>query len=435
MALAEIIEVSQRGMAGDDLFAGWIEAPVSGYETETYALTVSGWVLGRTSPVVAVELRYADMLLRTAPVEIARPDIATGYPDYPDRGRAAACGFATAIGTLGLAPEFAVHVEAVLEDGRRVPLGAVRGRHDPLRSGFVPALQPIMVTSLGRTGTTLLMQLLADHPDIVVQRLYAYETRWSTYWAHMAKVLGEPGTFMPPQQWINSFENFDAVGHNPFNFTSYTYDPLVAGWLNRDYPERLAAFCQQSAEAFYRQIAAGQGQTEPAYYAEKHFPGFIPDVIWELYPQAKEIVSVRDFRDMLCSIAAFVAKPGRTFFEYSSTQSTEELIAQMRGEVELLLRSWRRRSARAHLVRYEDLVREPTETLRGVFAYLGLEISPATLAAMVRRGFAETPDLRNHRTTASLDASIGRWRRDLSPPLLRLVEDAYGDALREFGYA
>jgi hypothetical protein len=39
-----------------------------------------------------------------------------------------------------------------------------------------------------------------------------------------------------------------------------------------------------------------------------------------------------------------------------------------------------------------------------------------------------------HATSASVEASIGRWRRELSPQQKRLCADIYGDFLRQFGY-
>jgi len=47
----------------------------------------------------------------------------------------------------------------------------------------------------------------------------------------------------------------------------------------------------------------------------------------------------------------------------------------------------------------------------------------------------DAPELRGHGTASSPEASIGRWRIDLSPELLATIEETFGDLLHEFGYA
>jgi hypothetical protein len=54
---------------------------------------------------------------------------------------------------------------------------------------------------------------------------------------------------------------------------------------------------------------------------------------------------------------------------------------------------------------------------------------------MVATADAPTPERESHRTTTDRSASIGRWRRDLSPELRALCEPAFASALARFGYA
>jgi hypothetical protein len=39
-----------------------------------------------------------------------------------------------------------------------------------------------------------------------------------------------------------------------------------------------------------------------------------------------------------------------------------------------------------------------------------------------------------HQTSADLNASIGRWRRDLGTALQAVCQEAFGDVLAGFGY-
>ena len=100
-------------------------------------------------------------------------------------------GFWKAIGTVGLAPAFTIGVRVVFQDGRRREIAEIRGTQQ-LTSAFTPSMQPIMVTSLGRSGSTLLMRMLAEHPDIIVHERFPYESRVCSYWMHFMHVLAAP---------------------------------------------------------------------------------------------------------------------------------------------------------------------------------------------------------------------------------------------------
>jgi hypothetical protein len=99
-----------------------------------------------------------------------------------------------------------------------------------------------------------------------------------------------------------------------------------------------------------------------------------------------------------------------------------------------LVRSWERRAAGAHLVRYEDLVLAPRETLAALLEYLGVGHDDQTVAAMVDALGSELPVLAEHTTTPDANASVGRWETDLSDELKRACESSFAEALEVFGY-
>ncbi len=85
--------------------------------------------------------------------------------------------------------------------------------------------------------------------------------------------------------------------------------------------------CQDSIEDWYTTLARNQSQDAPVYFAEKHmWPNFLPVLTWELYPQAKEIFLVRDFRDMVCSILAFDRKRGYPGFGRPEGKSDTDYV-------------------------------------------------------------------------------------------------------------
>jgi hypothetical protein len=132
---------------------------------------------------------------------------------------------------------------------------------------------------------------------------------------------------------------------------------------------------------------------------------------------------------------AFNAKRGFQGFRRGSADSDAEFIAEnLGGSATALARAWESRSGRAHLVRYEDLIQRPAETVESLLGYLGLEASPAAVEAMLQTLTDRAPQSEGHRTVADPAASIGRWRTDLNPELQQVCEQTFGPALRAFGY-
>jgi hypothetical protein len=435
-----VLEVSNPSEPPGELYGSYIEAPQPGAKGDEYVLHLKGWVLGRTSTVRAVGVRYrpqpshaaGDRLLRTTAIRGRRPDIEAAFPQ---RGGVDA-HFEALVGVIGLSPEFELHLAAVLQDGTRVPIGSVRVRHKPLRTGFQPRFQPLAVTCLGRTGTTLLMSVLAAHPEIVLERRFPYEQSPAKYWIHLLKVLSEPANFIQSSHPDTFHDDLWSVGHNPF------YDDAVAAThdqhrqLGKEQIERLADFCQRSIDDWYSVVARMQDQPDARYFAEKHmWPNHIATLTAELYPRGKEVFLVRDFRDMACSILAFDQKRGFAGFGRLESKTEEEYLSEVLRPAALrLYDGWRERRDRAHLVRYEDLVLEPRATVRSLLAYLDLDDSDASVESLLAGVREETPALDYHRTSADARSSIGRWRREQGDTFGAVCNELFGEVLAEFGY-
>jgi hypothetical protein len=226
-----------------------------------------------------------------------------------------------------------------------------------------------------------------------------------------------------------------AVGGNPFYAAAFAAWPAVEAWSGSTYVRELAAFCQRSIDGWYLATAAAQGEPEAGlvYFAEKHFPDAYPRLLRELYPGARELFLVRDFRDMLASMQAYNARKGAGDFGRDKAGSDTAWLAELHRGVVALRDAWRERGEPGSLMRYEDLVRDPASTLSPLLAALGLDAAPATVRRLIAA--ADTPALQGHGTTSSPAASIGRWRHDLSPALRSAVEETFGELLQEFGYA
>jgi Sulfotransferase family len=427
----EVTAVERIGPEPEALSGFSIELPAPGTSDKAYNFEFAGWVLGRNSKAVKIELVSNDGPVRCVPIVYPRLDVARAYPGTPET---LPVGFRAPISVVGMTPYFEVRARVVLENGVRADIATIKGKHRPVPSHFEPTIQPLLVNSLARMGTTWLMRLLSEHPALVTLKVYPYEVRPARYWMQLVGAMVEPA---------NQAQSSSALGNvsagwwdeqDPFQRGSLGGSPAVQQWLKSRFVEQVAAMCQSSIEECYREISEAQGQRRGQYFVEKHIPDEVPGIFWELYPKTREVFIVRDFRDMLCSIRAFNAKRGNLGFNRDQVSSEQEYVQRLGREAQQLLSGWRVRKQLACLIRYEDLILKPTTTLQRVLSYVGVESGAAMTEEVLRKALIDTPELQAHRTSDSATASIGRWRRDLDDESKAMCNEVFGVALQEFGY-
>ena len=419
--------------ASDALVAYALDEPRPGSERDTYVVHFVGWVIGRSSKAVTLEVLNGEKLVRTAPIDRPRDDVVAAYPGVP---HVEGCGFQVLTGLLGLPLDVVLTLRVALEDGTRAPLAAVRLAREAIGAGLDPALQPIVVSCLGRTGSTLLMKMLASHPEVVVLRRHPYESGAARYWVHVLRVLSQPANWMQSTHPDTFAEDPWAVGSHPFYDEGVAATPELDAWIGGTYVSELARFCQRSIDEWYRRVARSQGQEGARCFAEKHmWPGYGPALTRELYPRAKEIFLVRDFRDIVRSILAFDAKRGYRGFRRTSGKTDEQYVRDdLSRAVAGFVQGWKARAGSSHLVRYEDMVAKPAETLSGLLGYLELDAGSKLVEQIVAEASQTDSQTRGHMTSASLEQSVGRWREPQDGALNSLCAEVFGDSLELFGY-
>ena len=294
-------------------------------------------------------------------------------------------------------------------------------------------LQPVIVSSLGRSGSTLLLGMLAAHPAIVLDRVAPYETRTSSYWLHVFQVLSRPADHAHAGDLATFLSSSHSVGQNPFDMAGREEPAVMRTWYARTQVERLAAFSRASVDSFYRTLAEANGQQSAVYFAEKRLTNVLSHPLADLYPGGREIFLVRDFRDVVASIFAFNARRGYHAFGRQHFASDEEYIGRLGVWARQLHAAWKRRAQNSLLVRYEDLVTSPRETLAAVLSYLDLGPDDDAIEAMISY-VQNVPEPPGHRTSLDAASSIGRWRVDLDERLKDRCAVEFGDLLADFGY-
>lgn len=407
----------------------------------SYSIEITGWVLGKNSPVKTLKLINEGKVIRQ--VGVNRNSLEARRV-YPENSLAKHCGFYTIVGLVGLPLKSEIIVDVILSNNTQVSIAQIEfERLIPLCSGYETALQPLALTCLGRSGTTWIMRLLSEHPNIIVSGGYPYETLAAQYWIHLLKVISEPANPLESTPKLHYFASkLNWIGHHPFYEFSHNYEGF--SWFGIDYTEQVAAFCQESIDQYYQNVAQTQGKTvslasdKITYFAEKYHANFphILQSLSELYSDFREIILVRDFRDVVCSMQAFNTKRNNDGFGLEQYRKRQDFIYEFgNNSVKPLLERWREYSGKAHLIRYEDLIRFPIETLSAMFEYLGLENSPEIINKILEKVSQDINQLRKHQTSSNPEASIGRWEYELSPELKAVCNDVFAEALREFGYS
>ncbi len=415
--------------ASERILAQGIDFPAPGNTGCEYSIDIAGWVVGRERTVVAVEVVSGNRVIRSAQGCFPRKDVLETYPDHPEPS-----GYRMQVGLVGLPQEFELILRCLMDDGSYTMLGRIIGRRRAFQSAYEPVLQPLMLTSLGRMGTTWMMRLLSEHPAVVAYRDYPYEVMAARYWAHQLRVLAAPADYLASSDPDSFAEDMQHIGHNPFFGPLLRRSPGTAQWLGRDHVERMAAFCQQTIDGFYGHVAALQGQPGVRYFAEKSLPDHIPAMMADLYPGMREVVLVRDLRDVVCSMLAFNSKRGYQSFGRDKAGSDAAFARQLATDMSTLASSWESRASTSLLVRYEDLIARPEDVLGSVFSYLGVDGDPETVRSVLERASTDTDELAAHRTSRDPGASVGRWRTDMPAELIEHCNRAFGPVMARFGY-
>lgn len=433
MPAVSITEVSQNTLP-EEVLAAAVESPVTGGSSETFSFTVRGWAIGRDSEVDVFQLRQGDYVAAEVP---PNRTITTSEEDLKTVNGREASGFETLVRAIEISPAFEIEVVAGLQDGTRCTIGTIAGRRELLIPPRQPALNPAMITTIGRSGSKWLAWLMSCHPEVIAFQPLVFEPRVATYWMTVLRALTAPKSYLrqihterweEPRWWLGD----GATG------LPAPVDLAMAEWLGIDSIRALAAICQERTEVFYEEVARRSGKEAGVrYFAEKFLldPALL-ELATEVFPSAREVILVRDFRDRLSSVFAWNERRGEAGFGHEADMSKAEYLAErVRLDAQGLLNRWRVREASALLLRYEDLILEPEVSLKRLFDYLDVAADDEAVASVLNVASQPTSLLDKHRTVSDPAQTIGRWRRDLPKELAVKCNELLGPTLEAFGYS
>ena len=415
----------------DDRVQGFhIDTPAVEHIYSGYTMPLSGWLVGRKIDFKLLEITIdssdTSYSIVSFPLSIERADV---LEHFQDATIDPLCGFSTRLPILGLPQDTRLSIVAITTTEQAIPVAKIRLTRSHLKTGFQPKLQPIIITTIGRTGSTWLMQLLAKHPAIAVVQQHPYETFALEYWLHLVT-----------QQLLTIDQRLTPVDQQRFSRDFLSNDNRQS-WFNAAYADQVINFCQKSIENYYLSVAEEQKLASPRFFAEKipYFSGkgnttwrLLSSTVRELYPEAKEIVLVRDFRDMVLSALHFGVKDRSTDFIEKEKPTAYLNVTK---EVAEFSAYYKQNHDRTYLLHYEDLLLNTTSTLRSLFTSLSLPCSDDILDLVTQTApSADESSSRQHITSQSTGNSVARWKRELSPELQNKYTNIFKYNLQLFGY-
>jgi hypothetical protein len=212
------------------------------------------------------------------------------------------------------------------------------------------------------------------------------------------------------------------IGSNPYTLLGLhgvrSNHRLMERFFEDRVPSAYASTFKNLILDYYNILIEDQNKPLARYFVEKsalHEPARMGPRLF--FGNVREILLVRDPRDLLCSIKAFwkASIEDALNLVADSSLRSEEIGRQKRSDL--------------ILVKYEDLVSRPEETLNRISDFIGLGRMKAF------NSNSESDLFGVHGTSASPASSIGRWRNDLSAQEIEFCEQRLGSFMELFGYA
>lgn len=417
-----------------------LEAPQIQQRLQGHHVVIAGWLVSNkaidTHHICVIE---KDSILKRAKLNVQRPDIAEKLDSNETN---IPIGFHFEFSTIGLPPQFEFQLRLQFSDNtnsaRSINLCRILGSKISYLN-LPTKYSPIHVTAIGRSGTTLLMQVLGLHPEVLVTNFYPYEIRQAGYWLHFFKATTAPADF----EDSSHPDKFEAdrfhIGHNPYSHPEYINqykNPQAAQeYYTNTTHAALAQLCINQIDNYYKLISEQEQKPKAKFFAEKFIPNQTQYISQDIYKTTKEIILTRDFRDILCSAQSFNKKRNSLSFGRDKANNDFEWIDNLAvAGARRLTDAFQERSHLALHVRYEDLIKNPSEQILRIFEYLEIEHTTKLIDLIIKQVFSKESDIKTHSTTSSPQASIGRWKTDMPNELQKHCEERLGYALRTFGY-
>lgn len=407
-------------MTAGDLVVGQVDVCVGGVA-----------VLEPSAGTVPVGHLVVDVDLGSAPDAVAAcTRVSAGLHGSLDLVDAEAVGPARwrlEIPAVLLGADFRLSVRGSAERGDAHELAVVSGRNGRFgerRTG----IQALLMHQLGRAGSTMMMRLLAGHPELAVFDDYPLETRPGLAWMHELAVLLGTQTVRPGDEPF--FDEVDVATANPYLSEYFVGSEILAARHRGGFAQLRDAIVGM-VEDTYLERRPGAAFFAEKFRIESRHAVRTQQATLATWPASRQIVLVRDPRDLLCSRLSFNRQRSEASFDLDLTDDAVTGAPTIVHHLQLAAAQVDA-FADAIVVRYEDLVERPVATATRLFGDLGLDRGFTTVRRAVDHAIAHRSA--EHVTSSSPAASIGRWRAELPAEAAAHLAAELSDELARFGY-
>jgi hypothetical protein len=263
-------------------------------------------------------------------------------------------------------------------------------------------LDPIIIQSFGRSGSTLLMRMLATSPETIFEEKYPYETRHLTYLMRACNLIDI---------------DFDMIGVKPnYRFNLHS-EKKVESEGNDKFKELWARTCKKMLG----------NNKEKKYYVEKSVR-LIDYSSLKGKLNYKIIRIIRDPRDIVLSIDKFNKKRGYLDFSWNKGETDLDYSRKNISSFESMLNWIDNTDPNIFTVKYEDLVESPFSELDRVKLWLDIQIN------WVPSRRAEDEILKKHGTSSASLSPTYQWKTELGTEAADYLTETLKCELLRAGY-
>ncbi len=285
-----------------------------------------------------------------------------------------------------------------------------------------PPLTPILTLGAGRTGSTLLMELLATSEAIASDTAYPHENRMLS-----ALAFSSVAFWMPPEELpAHDRKIVEVIGAQLGIHPKWPWRPD-----ERSRVEDEEKIWKQFLHANWQLLSDRLRSRQPLarYYAEKSLDG-LPVLLKKGKLPFRCLLRTRDLRDVWCSEDAFNRQRGHEMLSadtplMSANERLPGFIQRMKDHYQALLSGQLPKNTL--FIRYEDLTSDLGSVAAQIERGLGIKLNPE-LALQRSQAYPE------HRTSRSAEASVRRWEQEINPRHREVLERELGPILKLLGY-
>jgi hypothetical protein len=268
---------------------------------------------------------------------------------------------------------------------------------------------PIYIGGLDRCGKTTMAGFLTSHPRISIPAV------GSNMWTYFYGQFGD----------LDTDENFERCLDALLHYKHVAFLQPDPARIRREFATGPRTYARLF-ELFHLHFAAREGK--PRYGVQTGLIERYADELFEAHPDVRVVHMVRDPRDRYeASLALWPDGRGRA----------GGAAARWQYSVRLAERNARRYRGSYEIVRFEDMVRAPVETLRRVCAFVDEPFHPEMIAmtgAPARRSrLLELAEPGSDRLLSS--RAIGGFRGRVADDELAFLQLHLGRSMRVQGYA